>query len=111
MVNAKLIRIVRVLKFASNSVVVLEIVLMLAVNSHAVQMLCVFRIITDQHVFAAMVSLAIQMISIQAVYQSENQLDKMLAKAITNVDKDKFVLLDQMVTRSASIHVHQLHAV
>lgn len=57
----KSIKIVKIQKFASNSVVVFVIVLMLVRNSAVDQMLCVFQVIIVQHVSVVMDSQAIQM--------------------------------------------------
>lgn len=60
-VNVTSIKIAKIRKFASNSVAVFVIVLMLARNSAVDQMLCAFQVIIVQHVFVVMDLQAIQM--------------------------------------------------
>lgn len=108
----KSIKTVRAPKFASNSAEAFEIALMLVVNSHADQMLCAFQAIIDQRVFVVTVLQAIQMISVWVVNRSAKELKfQMLAKAIQNVNQDKYALLAPMDLEIVSIRAHQLHAV
>lgn len=60
-VNVTSIKTVKIQKFASNSVVVFVIVLMLVRNLAVDQMPCVFQVIIVQHVFVVMDLWAIQM--------------------------------------------------
>lgn len=108
----KSIKTVRAPKFASNLAEASGIALMLVVNSHADQMLCAFRAIIDQRAFVVTVSRAIQMTSVWAVNRLAKELMfQMHAKAIRNVNQDKYALLAPMDLEIVLIRAHQLHAV
>lgn len=94
--NVKSIKIVKVRKFASNSVVAFVIVLMHVANSLVDQTLCVFRIIIVQLVFVVINLLAIRMISMLAVNQANSSEYQTHVRVMLSVHRDKFVLLALM---------------
>lgn len=109
MVNAKLIKIVNIPKFASNSDVVFEIVLMLARNSVVDRMLYAYPAIIDLHVYAVMDLLVIQMISIWVVNRLANVLKcQIYVEEIPTVRMDKCASLEQMEPEIVLILAFQL---
>lgn len=106
MVNAKSIKIVKIPKFASNLDVAFVIVLMHAQNSVVDQTLYVFQVIIDRHVFAVMVLLEIQMISVRDVNRLVNVLKfQIFVKRIPIVKMVIFALLEQMELEIVLTHV------
>lgn len=76
--NVTLIKIVSIMKFASNSVVAHVIAWMVVVNSHADRMHCAYRAITDRRVSVVKAMLVIQMILILVVNRSANVLKRQI---------------------------------
>lgn len=106
--NVKSIKIVKTLKFASNSVAAFANVLTLAANSSVDRMLCAFRAIIDLRAFAQRASSAIQMISNMDVNQRNESLYPMCVSPMSIAQPVMFACQRRMVFMTVSIPARKL---